>query len=473
MPLMLALSLPQERFMPIGSSTARSAACIAALSFAAACADNNAQAPIDTGGTLVETGTPFHQALNVKGLPFDGLATSASCTVGGGVEQVVLPTGYVATPVAKEGPGFLDLPDMNTVNETGGQAGRFLYRAHEVGSNGGVSVTDLVTGESRILAQRADFERFDGIAWTPWGTVIAAEETSPSAQKDPAFPNAVGGHVYEFDAETGAVKTLAAVGARAHEGLRFDREGNLYGISERSPGYIYKFVPDHKRDLTSGDLYVMRLVEDQGDRTGWGEWVKLDRDSVKVNSDAVADAAHATGYARPEDVEIGTSTGSDLRGNNTLYVAITGENRVLAIDLSSREPGHRGQVFVSDYVRNGVNAPTDFTFPDNLALDKAGNLYISEDPGGTAAGGKTLGDDVWAAPFNPASSRQSRTVERFLSITDCEAEPTGIYFSLSGKSLFVNIQHRGGADARDVALAIKRLSSIDLLRAPESDAARQ
>lgn len=450
--------------MSIGSVTARSAACLMVLAFAAACSDNTVQSPADNSGTLAETGFPFQASLNPRGLAFDGLATSSACTAGGGVEQVVLPTGFVATSLATEGSGVLDLPDMNTLNETGRQAGRFLYRTHEVGGNGGVTVTDLVTGESRVLAQRADFERFDGIAWTPWGTVIAAEEAGPSALKDPAFPAAVGGHVYEFDAQSGAVKTLAAVGARAHEGLRFDREGNLYGISERTPGYIYKFVPDHQRDLTSGQLYVMKLTEDQGDRTGWGEWVKLDRDSVPVNSDAAADAAGATGYGRPEDIEIGTSTGNDLRGNTMLYVAITSENRVLAIDLDPRERSHRGQVFVSDYVRNGVNAPADFTAPDNLALDKAGNLYITEDPGGTASGGKTLGDDVWAAPFNPASSRQSRPAERFLSITDCDAEPTGVYFSLSGKTLFLNVQHRGGADPRDVVLAIKRLSSIDLLR---------
>ncbi|HEY7682687.1 MAG TPA: alkaline phosphatase PhoX [Gemmatimonadales bacterium] len=459
--------------MPIGSVT-RSLACVAALTLAASCADNNLPSAGDSGDELVETGMPFQEALHSDGLPFDPLATSASCVAGGSVEQVVLPTGFVATPIAKEGPGFLDLSDMNTVNETGRRKGRFLYRTHELGSNGGVSVTDLVTGESRILAQRADFERFDGIAWTPWGTIIAAEESSPSAQKDPGFPDAVGGHVYEFDPETGEARTLAAVGARAHEGLRFDKRGNLYGISERSPGYIYRFVPDHWGDLTSGDLYVLKLVEDLGDRTGWGEWVKLDRDAVKVNSDAAADAAVATGYARPEDVEIGTSTGTDRRGDHILYVAITGENRVLAIDLKAgwQAGGHEGQVFVSDYVRAAVNAPADFTFPDNLALDKAGNLYITEDPGGSAAGGKTLGDDVWAAPFNPGSSTQSLPAERFLSITDCDAEPTGIYFSPTGRTLFVNIQHRGGADPRDLALAIKRLSSIDFLKASVASESR-
>lgn len=450
--------------MSIGSVTARSAACLLALAFAAACSDDNVQTPANDSGTLVESGQAYHLDLNSHGLPFEGLAASASCSVGGGLEQAVLPAGFVATPVAREGSGYPDLADQSTENESGWETGRFLYRTHETGSNSAVSVTDLMTGQSRIVAQRADWERFDGILWTPWGTVLASEEASPTAQRDPEFPNSTGGFVYEINPETGASKTLAAVGARAHEGLKFDKDGNLYGISERTPGYIYKFVPDRKRDLTKGQLYVMRLIADEGDRTGWAEWVALDRDSVKIDSDAQADAAGATGYGRPEDLEIGTSTGNDLRGNHMLYAAITSENRVIAIDLDPGVRGHKNQVYVSDYVRNGVNAPADFTAPDNLALDKAGNLYITEDPGGNAAGGKTAGDDVWAAPFNPASSRQSRPAERFLSITDCEAEPTGIYFSVSGKTFFVNVQHRGGSDPRDVTLGIKRISQMDLIR---------
>ena len=453
--------------MSISAVRAARFAGVTLLALAAACSDDRNQPPQDPSGELVEAGLPFQDQLHDRGLPFDGLATSASCVLGGNVEQVVLPAGFAAMPVAKEAPGqFLDLSDMNTVNETGAQRGRFLYRTHETGSGGGVSVTDLATGASSILAQRADFERFDGIAWTPWGTVIASEEASPSALKDPLYPNAVGGHVYEFNPQTGAVKTLAAVGARAHEGLRFDDEGNLYGISERTPGYIYRFVPDRPRDLTKGQLYVLRLVEDLGDRTGWAEWVPLDRDSVKIDSDAQADKIGATGYGRPEDLEIGTSTGSDKRGNHVLYAAITSENRVLAIDLKGGkgERGRRNQVFVSDYVRQGVNAPADFNAPDNLALDLAGNLYITEDPGGTAAGGKSLGDDVWAAPFNPSSAAKSGQAERFLSITDCDAEPTGIYFSPTGRTLFVNIQHRGGTDQRDVALAIQRLRDVDFVR---------
>jgi hypothetical protein len=82
-----------------------------------------------------------------------------------------LPQGFEQVVIAKEGDGgTIDLWDMLTHNETGPQAGRFLYRTHETGVNGQVSVTDLKTRSTRILAQRADWERLDGLAWTPWGT---------------------------------------------------------------------------------------------------------------------------------------------------------------------------------------------------------------------------------------------------------------------------------------------------------------
>jgi secreted PhoX family phosphatase len=269
--------------------------------------------------------------------------------------------------------------------------------------------------------------------------------------------------VYEIDPVTGAAQVLGAVGARAHEGLRFDKQGNLYGISESGPGYIYKFVPDHAKDLRSGQLYALKIVADQGDRTGFGEWVALDRNAVVINSEAEAAAKGATGWTRPEDIEIGTSAGNDKSGNDILFVAVTGEDRVLAIDLNPRG-GSKGQVLVSDYVREGVNAPADFDFPDNLSLDQNGNLYITEDPGGSAASGKTRGDDVWFAPFNKSSSMQAMPIQRFMSITDCDAEPTGIYVSPSGKTLFVNIQHRGGSDPRDLSVAITRMRDASFER---------
>ncbi len=49
---------------------------------------------------------------------------------------------------------------------------------------------------------------------------------------------------------------------------------------------------------------------------------------------------------------------------------------------------------------------------------------------------------------------------RFASLTDCEAEPTGIYFDKSGQKLYVNAQHRGG-DGRDLGVVITDAERLD------------
>lgn len=389
------------------------------------------------------------------GFQFTPLPASTVCTNGGNPAQpFVLPAGYIQTIIAREPEGgTADLWDMNTQNETGPHAGRFLYRTHEVGRDGQVSETDLETGQTRVVAQRQDWERLDGIAWTPWGTILAAEETNTAAFPDPAVPQAQAGLVYEIDPETGAAVARPAIGSRSHEGLRFDPQGNLYGISETAPGFIYRFVPDRRGDLSDGQLYALKVVTPTGDRTGEAVWVPLDRASVQVNSNTAAAAAGATGYSRPEDVETAKSTGNNRGGANVLYVAVTGEDRVLGIDL--REPQGDSQhatAFVYDYVRDPLNAPTGFDSPDNLALDKNGNLYISEDPPGNP-----VGADIWVAtPPSGGRHQAAASTVRFASLTDCIAEPTGIYFDVRGWSLYVHAQHRGG-DGRDLEVKIERV----------------
>jgi len=393
-------------------------------------------AAIVIAGSNSQTKGPFQ---------FEPLLTSAPCTAGGNASApFLLPEGYAQNVIASQ-PQFPDLPDMHTLNENGPQAGRFLYRTHEVGSNGAVSVTDLLTGETTVLVQRAEWSRLDGIVWTPWGTLLIAEERT-------------GGLVYEIDPHTGAAAARPAIGRKSHEGMRFDPQGNLYSISETNPGYIFKFVPHEQGDLSDGQSYALKIVAPTGDRTGEAEWVPLNQTDVEVNADNAATAAGATGYNRPEDIEIATSTGNNRGGANTLYVAITGpgDNRVIGIDLREPKGGQDHQTaFVYDYVKIGVNAPSDFEFPDNLALDKNGNLNIAEDPATAPTTGR--GDDIWVAV--PAKSGGSHdpasAVIRFATLTDCGAEPTGIYFDLSGTTLFVHAQHRGG-DALDKAVAITR-----------------
>ena len=46
---------------------------------------------------------------------------------------------------------------------------------------------------------------------------------------------------------------------------------------------------------------------------------------------------------------------------------------------------------------------------------------------------------------------------RFASLKDCAAEPSGIYFDLTGWALFVHVQHAGAPDPRDVDVKIERV----------------
>lgn len=418
----------------------------------AACADDATTAPAPR--------TPNENPPSLLADQFLPLSSSVACTDGGTpVAMFSIPPHYMQTNIASE-PDYLGNPDMITQNETGPEVGRFLYQTHELGSNTGVSVTDLVTGTTTMLVTRADWGSLDGIVWTPWGTILFAEErgTRPVGT-DPEAPHAAAGLVFELNPATLEVRARPALGAKSHEGQAIDAQGNLYGISEANPGYIYKFTPDIVGDLRSGQLYALKITNPTGDRVGAAEWVPLDRGAVQIDASAAATAAGATGYNRPEDLTLHMSPGLTGGLTSVLYVALTGpsnpvDNRIIAIDLGAPSNPHLGSAFVYDYVKWGLNAAqAEFEMPDNVAFDRDGNLFIAEDP--ATAPNTKRGDDIWVATPPAAVRQPAASVVRFASLTDCQAEPTGLYFDLNNSTLFVHAQHRGG-DGLDKTVAIRR-----------------
>jgi secreted PhoX family phosphatase len=398
----------------------------------------------------MESGAEPAYAASNGAWSFTPLAVSAACRTPGsneGYQPFDLPPGFTQAIVATEINDFrpvagsgADVPDMIALNLTGPQAGRYLYRTHETSSNGAVTVTDLLTQTTKLVVQESHYEALDGIVWTPWGTVVFAEERTVATRRDPAVPNAVGGLVYEVDPAKDGAKAVArpAVGARSHEGLRFDPQGNFYGISESTPGVngsgaIFKFVPDTKGDLSSGQLYALK-VTDATTRTGPARWVPLDRAGSEINSDQTAMDAGATGWGRPEDIDIVRAAD----GNVVMFVAVTSEDLILRIELE----GNRA--FVSNFVEEGVNV-TGLEDPDNLALDGFGNIYITEDNG--AAG------DIWAA--GSVNDRVAGSVTRFASLSDCAAEPSGILFDPFRGVLWVHVQHAGPPLNNDLLVRIQ------------------
>ncbi len=355
-----------------------------------------------------------------------------------------IPDGYSQEIVADESaldiyPGQHDWHDMNTSNETGKRAGRYLYRTHEVRgvpSGGAISVVDLKTGKVSVIAQGADWTALDGIRWTPWNTVLFAEETA-------------NGRFFELqidkkDPTKGTVEERPAVGALAHEGITIDAGGNVYVIDETFGGSIYRFKPDKKGDLSSGQLSALKITKEGSSRgTGNFTWLPLDRELVKTDGRAAALSAGATGYARPEDLEVIGST---------LYSAITdaddGEKvgRVLAIDLKKRK--------VSEYVAVDTNAKpedratraTGFASPDNLAKGPDGCLWIAED---------NSPSDIWRA-CGHTSKGSAKKIDLFASLGDPAAEGTGIYFGKDPQSLFVNVQHSGNGNDKTMKITKSR-----------------
>lgn len=410
--------------------------------------------------------------------PIAGSAYGMDADASIAAEPWLIPAGYVQKIVSDEKGLDIyvanDWNDMNTVNETGKHAGRFLYRTHEVrggaigndgnarrndgGSGGAVSVVDLKTGVAKEVVGRADWEALDGILWTPWQTILFAEEAGTTARPDLDHPAATAGLVYELRldpldltvAESVTVRPL--LGALAHEGIETDAEGNVYVIDEDRRGSIYKFVPESYGDLSGGRLYALRVKN--GARTGSAEWVALDMKQVQIRANVAARAVGATEYCRPEDIE---------RIASTLYVALTcedvdnpantrGRGAVMAVELGDKP-------LVSYVVAAGRNAPiedsargiTGFKSPDNLADGPDGKLWIVED---------NAHSDIWV--YDPRSKDANGDGYRdgvylFASLKDKRAEGSGIYFGKDPYTLFVNVQHSGTGN--DKTMAITRVKA--------------
>lgn len=494
------------------SSRGRIAAAAGALVLLGAGGTAALAGDVGRSGHSIDTRAVFTPFENFTPVP----ASSACVGEGGGRQSqpFVIPAGYTQQVFAEETDNRLeDLWDMHTQNESGVDAGRFVYRTHEVGgqapgdprlgAGGGVSVTDLTTGTTQMLAERNDWEAFDGLVWTPWGTLLAAEERITQTFRDPQVPNASGGLVYEFfldrddpskldpsretivagdgtsDTVRDGIRARPALGAKSHEGLRFDKRGNLYGISEsrgqttaNQAGAIFRFVPDAEGDLSSGELAALQTADR---RYGEGRWIVLDRAAVQVDADREAEQKGANSYQRPEDVETGESTGKDSNnGQATVYVAITegSENGVMAIDI--RKAGRPYAYPYAGPAAGNAQNP-EFLNADNIALDRAGNLVIQEDPPSNPGGA-----DVWiAAPPSgsngrstngPSDHRPAASVARFATLKDCAAESSGGYFAMKGteqwvegtpyeglitdESLFLHRMHSGETTTADQSVAI-------------------
>ena len=347
--------------------------------------------------------------------------------------------------------------DMHTLNESGPDAGRYLFTVFETGQSG-IQRTDLRTMlTTTIWAAPAPGSHvaFDASRWTPWGTFLTAEES----WSDPAGPTSPYGRLFEVTNPLAAPADIKLVHRDilprvSHEGLAFDSKNNLYFIDERNNSHIFKFTSANP-NATNGDdffaagqTFVLRVGDGTVEEaTGEASWIPLtDNNGVALPGAVIVTdpngltaidgratpklpAFLGTAFDRPEDLEVKT-----LRnGKQMLFVATTTNHKVFSIDLRNDTV----KLFASRATRDmATNQPVGapFTNPDNLAIDADGNIYIVEDqPGGV--------EDVWFAR-DENNDGVAESIGKWASLSTVGAESTGLYFDPFRPNVaYINVQH--------------------------------
>jgi len=365
--------------------------------------------------------------------------------------------------------------DMITSNETGPAAGRYLFMPFETGT-AGVQRVDLQNPHydqrtvTIVAPGEQGFVSGDASRWTPWGGYLTAEESWGTGS--------VKGRLFEVTnpitagPNGGNFVWRSIVPRVSHEGLAFDKDKTLYFVDELNGGSIYKYVSTNP-DATTGDEYfaagqtfVLRVGAGgkfEGTNapaiTGQGTWVAitdvtggpivgvsttLPDGTIDGRVSADDNDVRATGYNRPEDIELQTlADGTQLLYFNTTDSDVNttggdGTSRTYNINLSTNVV----QLFASPQTIDlATNLPVGGAFrnADNLAIDAEGNIYIVEDRGGGSD------DDIWfAVDLNKDGDLldAGEGLARWVSNGTAGSVFTGLYFDFRNPNrAFVNIQH--------------------------------
>jgi len=351
----------------------------------------------------------------------------------------IMQRGDAATPGPNAFPSQTTVPGENDMLAVDA-SGRFLFSVSETSTGGAVTKLDTQTGEKTILAQRADWNRLDPVKWyAPSGTLLIAEEDGSN------------GSVWQVNPETGASTELLWLGKMGHEGIAFALDGAIWQGDENRTGAVYRSVPNDRFDLTKGGT-LTALVDGVG---------FVDVNPLNAHDDALAKGASL--FDRPEDFD-------EYAGK--IYFAVTEppDDAKKQSDIVGREVRSGGVYTVNEFgtpqvtLFVGVNDPgtgalgqqtPGLQFPDNIAIDRLGNVWIHEDIPDDFQATPTnkhskqyqdMQDELWVAL--PDDNRDGKTDGMFkfadlgnsATATPCQNEWTGGQFR-DINTFFVNQQH--------------------------------
>lgn len=397
------------------------------------------------------------------------------------VENAVLSPGQSIVRV----PGQLTSASMFDMLACNPQ-GTHLFIPHETPIGAGCSRFEIETRKCEVLFKgdqqgatgnwNNDFGAFDPCRWTPNNTLFLAEEWAGLGRVvevlNPMAPVA--------QIQRRVLNSIANV---SHEGINFSvrYRDTIYYIDEWNSGSIYKFVMKRPGDYTVGQTFVLRVnnflssggvaaanynEQAQGvQREGAATWVPISdangrplqgvtnpfRDGPtndpRTNSNTMggrpaADDVGGTPYGRPEDMIVSRLA----NGNEVLYVAITSEAKVIAIEIlhGTQNAVVRTLVDEANTPKNRGFAPTTgvLNSPDNLAIDAAGNIYVIED----APNSSTVGGDIWFVR-DVNNDGRAESLDHFISIRVNGSEATGMIFNPAVPTEFhVCVQHPSSTD---------------------------
>ena len=311
----------------------------------------------------------------------------------------------------------------------------------------------------------------DPVRATPWGTVIFGEEAgNTGAMYELIDPLAVEGAT--IDRATGVtsapdkIRRLDALGFNSYEGLAVLPNGVTYYGNELSAnagadgGAYYKFVPTtlwaggaaitslDQSPYASGSVSALRVGTNgnngQGFQYGTGSWRPLTGTTGAALAPLAA-AAGATGYYRPEDMDLDTKA---LAAGNVRFCAPnTGRDsaryygEVICFTDGTVATAAAGTAVPE--VQLLVNGSPEINMPDNIGYQPGrGNWLVQEDgsTGDNVNGARN--NDIWSClDDGKDADLASDACIRVVTLNDLDAESTGGFFDASGKNYYVSIQH--------------------------------
>jgi hypothetical protein len=261
------------------------------------------------------------------------------------------------------------------------------------------------------------------------------------------------------------IRRVNALGFNSFEGLAILPNGVTYYGNELSAnagapaGAYYKFVPTtpwaggppiislDQSPYASGSIFALRVGTSgnngQGFQYGRGSWQPIAGNGVALRPLAVA--VKATGYYRPEDIDIDTKAlaAGNVRfcGNNTGRDSARYFGEVICFTDGTIAASASGST--TPEVTLLVQGSQEINMPDNIAFQaRRGNWIVHEDGSTAGAQGGDRNNDLWSClDDGQDDDTLSDGCVRVGTLNDLDAEWTGGFFDSSGKHFYVSVQH--------------------------------